>query len=178
MILFIDRIIQKIIRSYRKKVFRKKIQCPHKNFTLVGKVNLINTNLKLGKNVTIYPDVTFFGDGLIEISDNVDIGQGTVIYSSKEGGVQIGAHSMIAAQCYIIDTDHGISAAKLISEQPNSVSPISIGEDVWIAAGVKILKGSVINDGAVIGASSLVKGSIESNAIAVGIPAKIKKYRE
>ena len=47
---------------------------------------MINRNLRLGKNVNIYPYVQIFGDGLIEIEDNVDIGTGTIIYSSKNGG--------------------------------------------------------------------------------------------
>lgn len=179
MILLIDRIIGKVVRNYRKAVFRKRIKCTHKKFSLVGKINLINTNIKLGKNVTIYPDVTFFGDGIIDIGDNVAIGQGTIIYSSKDGGgVKIGKDTMIAAQCYIIDTDHGMKRDTLIREQKNTSSPINIGSDVWIAAGVKVLKGSIIDDGAIIGASSLVKGEIEKNAIAVGTPAKVKKYRE
>ena len=85
---------------------------------------------------------------------------------------------MIAAQCYIIDTDHGIRANELMRNQKNTVAPIVIGNDVWIAAGCKILKGSHIQDGAVIGAASLVKGEIPRNSIAVGIPARVKKYRE
>ena len=40
------------------------------------------------------------------------------------------------------------------------------------------MKGSQIHDGAIIGASNLVKGEIPPNAIAVGIPSKVKKYRE
>lgn len=40
-----------------------------------------------------------------------------------------------------------------------------------------MLKGSKIKDGAVIGAQSLVKGEIPENAIAVGIPSKVLKYR-
>ena len=94
------------------------------------------------------------------------------------GGVTIGKNSLIAAQSYIIDTDHGIHAGELIRNQQNTVAPVSIGEDVWIAAGCKILKGSQIHDGAIIGAASLVKGEIPANAIAVGIPAKVKKIRE
>lgn len=54
----------------------------------------------------------------------------------------------------------------------NTTAPIFIGEDVWIAAGCKILKGSYIEDGVVIGAMSLVKGRIKANTINVGIPAK------
>lgn len=120
-----------------------------------------------------------FGDGLIEIGDNVDLGNGTVIYASKNGGgVKIGDNTMIAAQSYIIDTDHGIRAGELMRKQANTVSSVSIGEDVWIAAGCKILKGSQIGNGAIIGASSVVKGTIPECAIAVGIPAKVIKYRE
>jgi acetyltransferase-like isoleucine patch superfamily enzyme len=54
---------------------------------------------------------------------------------------------------------------------------IFIGKDVWIAAGSKIVKGAKINDGAVIGAMSMVNSEIEENGIAVGIPAKVKKIR-
>ncbi len=86
MLLFFDRIIQKILRTYRKAVFKKKIGCNHNDFNLVGRVTLINTNISLGHNVTIYPDVMFWGDGPIVIGDNVDIGNGTVLYSSKAGG--------------------------------------------------------------------------------------------
>lgn len=135
--------------------------------------------MKCGKNVTIYPDVMFFGDGRIEIGDNVDIGNGTIIYASKiGGGVSIGSNTMIAAQCYIIDTDHGIEKGTPMRERHNTVSAVQIGEDVWIAAGAKILKGSSLENGCVIGAQSVVKGNIPSNAIAVGVPARTIRYRK
>lgn len=178
MLLLIDRVIQKLKRQYRKSVFCKRIKCQHKDFNLVGDVDLINTNIKLGKNVTIYPNAMFWGDGPIVIGDNVDIGKDTVIYASKGAGVTIGNNTVIAAQCYIIDMDHGTSANKLIVEQENTISPVSVGEDVWIAANVTVLKGSNICNGAVIGAKALVKGEIPENAIAVGVPAKVLKYRE
>lgn len=62
--------------------------------------------------------------------------------------------------------------------QKTVVLPVKIGNDVWVGTGVTILKGSQINDGAVIGANALVRSTIESNAIAVGIPARILKHRE
>ena len=177
MIIFLNRVKEKYLRWYRKRYFKMFTKNTN-NVNIVGKIHLINPNIKVGKNITIYPDVMFFGDGLIEIGDNVDIGNGTIIYSSKSGGVKIGNNSMIAAQCYIIDTDHGIVGGTLIREQKNTVEAVDIGNDVWIAAGCKILKGSKIGDGAVIGASSVVKGEVPKNAIAVGAPAKVKKYRE
>lgn len=81
--LFIDRVINKILRTYRNYAFYVKTGC---RANLVGRMTLINRNVKCGKNVTLYPDVMFFGDGRIEIGDNVDIGNGTIIYASKFGG--------------------------------------------------------------------------------------------
>lgn len=92
-------------------------------------------------------------------------------------GVFIGSNTVIAAQCYIIDMDHGIEKGTPIREQPNTVSSIQIGEDVWIAAGAKILKGSRLEDSCIVGAQSVVKGCIPPNAIAVGVPAKVIRYR-
>ena len=177
LILLFDRLNNKIKRNYRKRLFKAMIGCNHNDFSIVGDVTVINKNIKLGHNVTIYPNVMFWGDGEIVIGDNVDIGNGTVIYASKSGGVTIGNNTNIAAQCYIIDMDHGIKEGELICNQENTVEEVTIGSDCWIAAGCKVLKGSHIKDGTVIGALSLVKGEIPENAIAFGIPAKVKKYR-
>ena len=71
----------------------------------------------MGNNITIYPDVMFWGNGPIVIGDNVDIGNGTIIYPSKVGGgVIIGNNTVIVAQCYIIDMDHGTNIGTLIRE--------------------------------------------------------------
>ena len=78
-----DRVIAKIKHEYRNRVFYEKTG---QRANLVDHMILINKNLKIGKNVTIYPYVQFFGDGLIEIGDNVSIGTGTIIYASKSGG--------------------------------------------------------------------------------------------
>ena len=49
----------------------------------------------------------------------------------------------------------------------------TIGDKVWIGCRTTILKGSVIPDGCVIGAGSLVTGKIFSpNTIIIGSPAK------
>ena len=135
--MLIERVRNKIKYQYRKRIFKEKTRCKHNDFSIVGDITLINRNVKIGRNVAIYPDVMFFGDGLIDIGDNSEIGNGTIIYSSKDGGVTIGNDTLIAGQCYIIDTDHGIGADELIRCQHNSVAPITIGNDCWIAAGCK-----------------------------------------
>lgn len=176
--LFIDKIKERFLLYYRKNVFLKRIGSENKCCQLLGKVYVRANNIKIGKNVTIYPNVTFWGDGEIIIGDNVDIGNDTIIFASKKGGVTIGNDVAIAAHCYIIDSNHGIKKGKLIRNQKSVSGKIDIGNDVWIAANTTILKDSVIKTGAVIGAKSLVNSEIDSYGVAVGVPAKIIKYRK
>lgn len=53
----------------------------------------------------------------------------------------------------------------------------TIGNDVFIGANVTVLDGVRIEDGAVIGAGAVVVDDIPPFAIAVGVPAKIVRYR-
>lgn len=58
-----------------------------------------------------------------------------------------------------------------------ATSPTQIGNDVWIGANAVIMQEVKIGDGAVIGANAVVTHDIPDYAIAVGIPAKVIKYR-
>lgn len=174
---YTQKIARKITQILRKRALREAISCPHSDFSLVGKVTLINRNLKIGRGVLIYPDVMFYGDGPIEIGNDVSIGNGTVLYASKNAGIRIGDYTQIAAHCYIIDTEHGIKLGQVIKHQSNSSEPVVIGKDVWLGTNVTVLKGTHIEDGAVIGAKGLARGMYPKNSISVGIPAKVIKYR-
>lgn len=52
-----------------------------------------------------------------------------------------------------------------------------IGNDVFIGANVTVLDGVKIADGAVVGAGAVVVRDIPPYAIAVGVPARVVKYR-
>lgn len=53
----------------------------------------------------------------------------------------------------------------------------TIGNDVYIGANVFILDGVVIGDGAVVGAGAVVTRDVPPYAVAVGVPARVVKYR-
>ncbi|MFC5701772.1 CatB-related O-acetyltransferase [Cohnella faecalis] len=74
-----------------------------------------------------------------------------------------------------VPTGPGEDGGASLWSQPKP-API-IGNDVWIGAGAKVMRGAVIEDGAVIGAGAIVTGHIPAYAIAVGIPAKVVRYR-
>jgi phosphonate metabolism protein (transferase hexapeptide repeat family) len=54
---------------------------------------------------------------------------------------------------------------------------VTIGHDVWIGHGVTVLAGKSIGTGACIGAGAVVSRDIPPYAIAVGVPARVIKFR-
>lgn len=109
-------------------------------------------------------------DANIFIGKGTTVGYNTMIFASKK--ITIGDNCMIAPNVYLVDSDHGMLLGKNMNQQENSVSEISIGNDVWLAAGTTVLKGTIIPDGCVIAANSLVKGKLEKNGIYGGSPVK------
>ena len=163
------KIFERIIKIFYTYIIRKRYRTSNK-INLHGRVYLDNPNIKFGNNISLYPGVQIWGDALITIGDNVAIGKDTIIFAHKP--MYIGDDTSIAAQCYIIDSDHGMKRTPLIREQLLDAEPIYIGKDVWIGAGCKILKGAYISDGSVIGAMGLVNGFTEPYSVNIGIPVK------
>jgi chloramphenicol O-acetyltransferase type B len=64
-----------------------------------------------------------------------------------------------------------------IEGHPKSRGDVKIGNDVWIGTEAIIMSGVSIGDGAVIGSRAIVTSDIPPYAIAVGMPAKVLKYR-
>ena len=56
-------------------------------------------------------------------------------------------------------------------------NPITIGNDVWIGKNVIITNGSSIGNGAIVGAGAVVTRDVPDYAVAVGVPARIIRYR-
>lgn len=171
------RVINPLRNWYNYYSFVSGLKKHGKDISVKGSFDLWCDNVSVGDFVNVYPNVIFWGPGEISIGNNVELGASSVIYSSKK--VNIEENVLIAAQCYIIDSNHAIDISKLIREQDSTVKgPVTIKEGAWLGAGVKVLSGVTIGKGAVIGAQSLVNKDIPDYAIAVGVPAKIIGYRK
>lgn len=112
---------------------------------------------------------------------SIDIGEGVFIGTGCEfnitAGLTIGRCSLIAAGTRIIDHNHGTARDAYMKDQPETSSPIHIGEDVWIGANALILQGVTIGNGAIVAAGAVVTRSVAPYTVVAGCPARPKRDR-
>lgn len=86
--------------------------------------------------------------------------------------VRIGRYVRIAPYTIILDGDfHDIYD----HYKEGANSPVIIGDHVWIATRVIILKGVHIGEGSVVAAGSLVTRDVPPYSVVAGVPAKVIK---
>ncbi len=131
---------------------------------------------KCGKGLTIKEFVTIKFPERIRIGNHVGISEFSWI--DGNGGVEIGDYTRIGPHVAIISFDHKFEKKNIpIKMQGKTLKKVTIGRDIWIGAGAKILCGVNIGNGAIIAAGALVKDDVEPYAIVAGIPAKKIKER-
>ena len=136
--------------------------------------------VRIGRGVHIHQDciIETGQGGTLFIGEDTHI-QPRCQFSAYKGSIQIGRWVQIAPNCAFYPYDHGFSSEELIKNQAlKTQGGISIGDDAWLGVGVVVLDGSKIGNGAVVGAGSVVKSLIPDNAIAVGAPARVIRFRK
>jgi acetyltransferase-like isoleucine patch superfamily enzyme len=108
--------------------------------------------IRIGDHVGIRPYVTISAAESITIEDNV----------------------IVSAFTTIIDSDHTFAnGLRNVMHNPLVSSPVRVGEGTWIGERVAVLRGSDIGRCCIIGANSVVRGTIPDHSIAVGAPARV-----
>jgi acetyltransferase-like isoleucine patch superfamily enzyme len=110
-------------------------------------------------------------EGELIIGNHVGISHSAIVCHKR---VEIGDDTMIGANCVIYDTDfHPLAPADRWNFKATvATREVIIGRNVFIGAHSTIMKGSRIGDNSIIGAGSLVTGSVPANQIWAGNPAK------
>ena len=84
--------------------------------------------------------------------------------------IELGYNVMIGRNVTIRDNNGG----HYLSMQGYKESrPVKIGNHVWLCEGCTIMPGAKIGDGAIIGAGSVVYGTVPPNSLVSGNPAKV-----
>lgn len=107
------------------------------------------TEIRVGRNVFVNRNCTFYDLGGLDIADDV----------------------MIGPNVSIITTGHPLAPS-----QRRAVTigkPIAIERNVWIAAGATIIGGVTVGENSVVAAGSVVTRDVPPNSLVGGNPARV-----
>lgn len=135
--------------------------------------------LSLGNGVGICGgSVLAFGDARNGFG-NIAIGKGTWIgeYNNLRAGggnILVGQNCLISQLCTLVASNHGVARNVPVIDQPPEPgrSGVTIGDDVWLGAGVTVTPGVRVGTGAVLGAGSVLTKNVPDYEIWAGVPAK------
>ena len=132
--------------------------------------------LREGARLTIDGDVLLTHHSVIEVHRHAKMSLGR--YYINIGAVLIAGHEMrigdgvlISRNVYIYDADHH-RLYDSEGKQTNPPCPLSVGNHVWIGIKATLLRGTRVEDGAVIAAGSVVMGKVKGGTMAMGYPAR------
>ena len=117
--------------------------------------------------------------------ERISIGSNVVIhensYLQADGGIVIGSNVTISLGCTILTANHlyeGLEWDALPWSETSILNPVHVGDSVWIGFNVIILPGVTVNEGAVVGAGSVVTSDVPKCAVVAGNPARVIRYRD
>jgi glycosyltransferase involved in cell wall biosynthesis len=130
-----------------------------------------------GDNVSLHDAVYLKHISKLSIGNHVSIHP--MCYLDAQGGLEIGDDVSIAHNVSILSFEHDFGdLEKPIKDAPCLPRKITIENNIWIGAGVRILGGVTIGGGSVVGAGSVVTKDIPPMSVAVGVPARVIKTRQ
>ena len=126
---------------------------------------------KIGKGVLVRSSVKITYPWNVDIGDYSWIGEENVLYSL--GKITIGKNVALAHKVYINTGGHDYKKTSF----DIFAKPVIIEDQCWITNDVYIAPGVTIGKGSIIGARSTVLSNMPSGKICVGMPAKPIKDR-
>ena len=121
----------------------------------------------IGTHVHIYASANIYFPWNLTIGDYSAIGEWALIYNL--GHVSIGARSTISHRAHLCAGSHDYNNPNL----PLLKCPIKIGNQVWVCADAFVGPGTSIDEGAVVGAASVVVKDVSAWSIVAGNPARV-----
>ncbi|HEY9259021.1 sugar O-acetyltransferase [Chitinophaga sp.] len=109
------------------------------------------------------------GGNEIRVGKNVFINQNCTFYDL--GGLDIGDDVMIGPNVSIITTGHPLEPSQ--RRAVTIGNPIVIEKNVWIAAGATIIGGVTVGENSVVAAGAVVTKDVPPNTLVGGNPARV-----
>jgi maltose O-acetyltransferase len=126
----------------------------------------------LGEDVEIRsPFFCDFGDG-------ISVGERTFVNSNCTmldcATITIGRECLLASSVQLVTATHPVDPVARRSAWELAM-PISLGDGVWLGAGVVVCPGTSIGENTVVGAGSIVTRDLPAGVVAYGNPARVMR---
>ena len=155
-------------------VLLKKIRNAVRNFILF---RIIYPGVKYGSDVTCQWSAFFWKRrNSVFIGNRVGIGRECYF----QANVRIGDNVLIAGRAAFLNSDdhrYDIVGKRMWDSGRGDRGEIIVEDDVWIGFGAIIMAPAYISRGSIVGAGSVVRGTVEPYSIVAGVPARLIKRR-
>lgn len=151
------------------------------NLTKHSKIRGVKVIVPLNSRIELDKGAVFIGEGnfhlgefcrvkvrqgaKLKINDNFFMNDGSQIVCHKH--ISIGKNVEFGQNVLIFDHDHDYKDPQGLQGKTYKVSPVKIGDNVWIGANTIVLRGSVLEDNCIVGAGSIIKGRYAKNSIII-----------
>jgi acetyltransferase-like isoleucine patch superfamily enzyme len=123
---------------------------------------------KVDESFLLIPPFFTAGGDEIRVGRNVFVNQNCTFYDL--GGLDIADDVMIGPNVSIITAGHPLEP----SQRRSTIGkPIAIEKNVWIAAGATIIGGVTVGENSVVAAGSVVTKDVPPNTLVGGNPARV-----
>lgn len=136
-----------------------------------------NNTLIIGENCYIGPDCSFWMEGeniQITVGDNTTFTRLCHLNAQENNSrISVGTDCMFSNNIILRTSDSHPIFDIDTGCRVNGPADVTVKEHVWVCPNTKIMKGSEIGPGSIIGSDSTVSKTIPSNVLAVGRPASV-----
>lgn len=152
-----------IIRVYLLNLFRANTQIAHS-------CNLSNLRIRGSGKVKLSKGVSFRSGCIINVAEGAELIIGKdcffndICLLNARERITIGERSIFGQSVCLYDHDHDYRSLESMRSK-FLTNEITIGDDVWIGSNVTILRGARIGDRCIIGAGTVVKGTIPTDSM-------------
>ena len=111
-------------------------------------------------------------EGRLVVGDKVVFGKDNTVNAYLD--VEIGASTLVADWCYLVDFDHVTADVHTpIKDQGIVKRPVRVGPDVWLGVKSSVLSGVEVGQGAAVAAHAVVREDVPGYAVVGGVPARV-----
>lgn len=135
--------------------------------------------IKIGNRVRIWPGLRIetYNGAVVTIEDDVALGPFCHITAAED--ITIPAKSLFVGWNTVTNITHSLDNLELHSlERPWQISPVNLGERLFVGQGARILPGTSLGAGTAIGANAVVSRlDAPANAVVAGVPARVIRVK-